>query len=517
MKENNELTELKNDFDNIDVPVEIDFVIEKAIKDGKKHNKNKVIKNTSILAAGIAAFMLVSNIYPKLKHNNGDLVKTGSINQTEIKNAETAMKTDVDEKSRVAQTPQVTQDNIDMKSEFTVGNSEKNQKTNEDSVKMQQNKESNKVQITTQEDQVNVNQPQDEKTLTDSKNIDIDKTQSKMALMDSNDNNMTQKEVLPIVGNESKLNEVLAMQTKQNNKYGASKSNQIKDNTEANETSIPRVMTATPNNALQFDMKAGGTGKEDISKSDGSYVYRINAKSNDISITKQESDSEAKEISLISFPSNVKPKEFYIKGNYLLVIENTYTDEKNNGSGKVNTNTISYSEKTKIEIFDTENKNNPKKIREFQISGKYNTSAIIDNSLYVVDNQDINLENSKEKIEVPTYSDSNNEGKEESVSYEQILYCKDIIEHNYVNIISLSLENISEKMNVTSIIASGNNVYVKEKKLYIAKNIENNVTENGAINSNNKSQVNNIIYKFSIEKGKVEYISKSIEEVKASK
>lgn len=80
MKESiDKLNELKNSFDSIEVPPEVDFVIENAIKRGKKTKKNKYIKPMSAIAAclvfavGIAYSVKTINNSELTQNNNSKL------------------------------------------------------------------------------------------------------------------------------------------------------------------------------------------------------------------------------------------------------------------------------------------------------------------------------------------------------------------------------------------------------------------------------------------------------------
>lgn len=59
-----EFKNMKDDFNNIEIPKEIDFIIEAAIKKGKKHKKYKFFKPSIIAAACIIAFVTSINLSP---------------------------------------------------------------------------------------------------------------------------------------------------------------------------------------------------------------------------------------------------------------------------------------------------------------------------------------------------------------------------------------------------------------------------------------------------------------------
>ena len=55
---------MRNRFDEIEVPIETDLIIEKAIKRAKNRHKILILKTTAMLAASLALLVVLNNTSP---------------------------------------------------------------------------------------------------------------------------------------------------------------------------------------------------------------------------------------------------------------------------------------------------------------------------------------------------------------------------------------------------------------------------------------------------------------------
>lgn len=59
----------KQDYENIEIPKDLDFIVRKTLKEGRNKRRNKVILNISTVAAGIfIVFTLAVNLFPKVAY-----------------------------------------------------------------------------------------------------------------------------------------------------------------------------------------------------------------------------------------------------------------------------------------------------------------------------------------------------------------------------------------------------------------------------------------------------------------
>lgn len=83
MNEKEKLENLKNEFDNIEIPKELDFIVNKTIKECRKENeKNKfsILKKTGIgVAAAFVIFVTGINLSPALAQTLSDIPVIGSV------------------------------------------------------------------------------------------------------------------------------------------------------------------------------------------------------------------------------------------------------------------------------------------------------------------------------------------------------------------------------------------------------------------------------------------------------
>lgn len=59
----------KQDYENIEIPRDLDFIVRKTLKKGRSRKRNKVILNISTVASGVAiVFILAVNLFPKVAY-----------------------------------------------------------------------------------------------------------------------------------------------------------------------------------------------------------------------------------------------------------------------------------------------------------------------------------------------------------------------------------------------------------------------------------------------------------------
>jgi len=253
-----------------------------------------------------------------------------------------------------------------------------------------------------------------------------------------------------------------------------------------------------------------GVDEGDNVKNDGEYIYKITG--NKLIIVKAIPAEKMRISSEIDFEDTFHPSEILIKGESLIVIGGQGGVNINNG-GLADDKIFMGSLKTQIRIFDIKDKKNPKKIRSLEVDGTYSQSRLINSSVYIVSNKYINFVDNKVANDVPTYKDSLIGDKVNSIGYDNIGYCKEALEPNYIMITSLNLDNIKEKVNITTVLGSGSNVYASENNIYVAgvNGVNNKIaTGKTAIYKNNMAAENTTIYKFKLGKAKTEFVTSGV-------
>ena len=158
---------------------------------------------------------------------------------------------------------------------------------------------------------------------------------------------------------------------------------------------------------------------------------------------------------------------------------------------------------TKVISFDISDKKNIKKVRDIEIDGFYNSSRMIGSRVYIIANKYLNnIGNIKQDADVGKayYSDSAVGKDKIAIDFKTINYLPDSIEPNYIMVASYNVEDNKEKVNISTILGSGNSIYSSDKNLYIAGN---KWTQNG----NNNGTTNTILYKFAYENTGVKFVA----------
>lgn len=269
------------------------------------------------------------------------------------------------------------------------------------------------------------------------------------------------------------------------------------------------------NNYSSTNVQVQGVDEEDLVKTDGQYIYKVN-NNKIINIVKASPASNMEAVNNISLEKNYSALGIYLKDNILIVVGNQYgevsiQDSSSSGSSSSN-NSNNNSEKfyitpapstSKIITYDVTDKKNIKKLREVDIDGNYTSSRMIGSMIYLVTNKylyniaDINKTPDAGKV---YYSDSTVGNNKMSLDYKSIGYLPDAVEPDYIITSSFDVDK-NEKVNINAFLGSGNNIYASDKNLYVAGNKRN--TSVDGINN-----METVVYKFSLEEKGVKLTAK---------
>ena len=200
----------------------------------------------------------------------------------------------------------------------------------------------------------------------------------------------------------------------------------------------------------------------DITKTDGDYIYSLSE--DKVVISDVEDETQIKIASEIETEdSNTIPSDLILYNDKLIVI----SEKTKSVSSYYST---SYS--TVVTVYDISDREQPKKIKDYQLEQPYYTSRCIDGRLYVISSGYLEKEN--DEIITYYYED----GKQIDPGYKNIRKIKDI-DTNVQTILSmLDLNNIGNTVKVNSYLMDVENAYVSENNIYLLEE-EYNDSYNG--------------------------------------
>ena len=212
------------------------------------------------------------------------------------------------------------------------------------------------------------------------------------------------------------------------------------------------------------------------------------------------------ELNNITFEDNYNISGIFLRKNILVVVGNSY---KNIEIQKGNQNNSDYMMMpsygvTKVISFDISDKKNIVKVRDIEIDGFYNSSRMIGSRVYVITNKYLNNigDNVEDVNEAKAYYSDSVIGKDKlAVDFKTINYLPNSIEPNYIMVAAFNIDN-KEKVNISTILGSGNSIYSSDKNLYIAGS---KWTKDK--NKNINFTTNTILYKFAYDNIGVKFVA----------
>lgn len=249
--------------------------------------------------------------------------------------------------------------------------------------------------------------------------------------------------------------------------------------------------------------------EEDIVKTDGKYIYRLNTESDTVVIYKADGKN-TKKISSINLSSYLDDyyyenedgedySDSYAIGMYyykdrLVVIYNTYTKIKALDCKCDICENMNFDDFTQIFILDISNPKKGKYITNFKQSGYYDTSRMIDDKLYISSTSHIYAFDKVKKKETTRYLPVLCQGETQKLQEEQNIYiADDLSETSYSMICSYDITN-NKRIDDKSFFGNSNLSYVSNKNLYFTEEIYND----------NYETVKTKITRFSIKDGRIE-------------
>lgn len=252
------------------------------------------------------------------------------------------------------------------------------------------------------------------------------------------------------------------------------------------------------------NVQVEGVDEADIVKTDGNYIYYLDH--NTIHIIKAET---LEEVSTITYgmeddsSEQFSAREFYIVNNRLVVLGDSYTyntttlKRASNYDDLEDVAYIDSSSYAQAIIYDITYKDNITELRKIKLDGSYINSRMIGNNLYFISNKTpMYYANATDYEILPSYIDGVKE--KTYIPAENIIYFPKTNNFSYVLIAGVDISK-DEEMNVESFFGAWTNkIYASENNLYLP------ITQNYFWNETTR----NLMYKFSLNDSKVEFVAK---------
>ena len=232
----------------------------------------------------------------------------------------------------------------------------------------------------------------------------------------------------------------------------------------ASATDTGIATTAAKGNYSQTNIRQSGVDEGDIAKTDGTYLYVLKDKSDQIAIIDTR-DNRMKQTATITVEDVSEIQEMYldIERNQLIAVCDGYV------GGKWNDDDYGYGQRanTTAVTYDISDRENPKEVGRVSQSGYYNSSRIADGYLYLFSDYYVTLDGitaKNPKSYIPLVND--NLIKETDICLPSISKAD-----MYSIITSVSLENPNETAHSKALLADGGNLYVSNDNIYFYENV----------------------------------------------
>ena len=244
----------------------------------------------------------------------------------------------------------------------------------------------------------------------------------------------------------------------------------------------------------ETNIQVEGVDEADIIKNDGKYIYVVSG--NKVVIVNAYPAEDMEILSEIEF-SDENVGEIFINDDKLIVFTNEYGPvlyaEARCLEATLCPNPSSNEPLTKIYIYDISDRQAPELANEVSVSGNYVSSRMIDNYVYVINNQYI-----YEDIVLPVVIEN---GQEDVVEAEEVSYIpiKDY-SFQYTIILSININN-GDTSEETVLAGRTQNIYVSQKNIYTT------FTKYQSWYSDMVEPEKTLITKISIDKENINYVA----------
>lgn len=264
------------------------------------------------------------------------------------------------------------------------------------------------------------------------------------------------------------------------------------------------------------NLQVEGVDEADIVKTDGQYLYQVNK--GRIVIARLYPPGEMKICSILQCSdAGFTPRELYVDQNHLVVIGTAQKeipmplDPQEPRHSEFQKSIAIYppppyrQSTLKTIIFDIQDRENVRQLREIELEGHYVSSRKIGPALYLVANKgldDYRIMKEGTEYSTPSYRDTAIKEDFINIGYERIRYFPGFLTPNYLLVAGLNLEQNTAPVEVQTYLGASENIYASLEHLYVA------VTNYGRGDPEIKrlpSGPDTMLYKFALDNGGVEY------------
>ncbi len=351
-------------------------------------------------------------------------------------------------------------------------------------------------------------------------------------------------QVLPTLKDAEHLLTLLAeYNEKTQNRYGINTPMMMEDTME--EAAPAEAPAAEAESSGQGDfsttnIQVAGVDEGDRVKTDGNYLYRINQ--NHISMIKVMPEEAMEVVGTIETEENFSPSQLYLDEDKLVVVGSSWRmpsprdpilydsmepevnseDSGSSGSGMMMESAPApdmmvemersmiwppywQPAMTTLRVYDVSDPAEVSLLREITIEGSLLSTRKIDDALYLVANRHLDMywimedkNANQEELLQPAYFDTAvEEGAAQSIPFDSIRYFPEAVEPNYITILGLSMDKLTEPANVEVFLGRGQNIYASRNNLYIAMEKWDYSPREGM------SETNTDLYRFALEAGAI--------------
>lgn len=238
----------------------------------------------------------------------------------------------------------------------------------------------------------------------------------------------------------------------------------------------------------------------DIVKTDGEYIYYV--LNGVLHIVKADTLEIVSNIKIKTDKESFTIHEIFLKDNKVVLLGNGYTlgepITKTNEEEKLMSNTVRVNtlQTAKAIVYNIENKNAPKMIREVALEGNYMNSRMVGDNLYLISKKYAYFYGDVEDYTIlPAMKDSIEPTEEiKRVDCTDIVYFEGTEDRSFMVVGGFNI-NENEEVCVETFFGAGDTVYANDKNLYLTQTIWGD---------NYKT----IIYKFALENARIKLLAK---------
>ncbi|MGN7175341.1 hypothetical protein BK139_19950 [Paenibacillus sp. FSL R5-0490] len=304
---------------------------------------------------------------------------------------------------------------------------------------------------------------------------------------------------LPAIGSREELNSYFSRMLKEERTFFSGRDMAVSEESSSAKSSEDSAGTDFSGTNVQVS----GIDEADLIKTDGTHIYKISE--NKVQIIKAVPADKMELESQLTFNGDFSPYQLFIEGTQLIILGHSYKDIPGSIGKESSEKKIAPAfQSVKTIVYNVENKQKPKQIREADIEGSLLASRLMDGKVYLITSYHPEywiLERNENADLRPRYYDTAGSKEQQIVDYNEIKYFPGSQNANYINIAVLDLNAGRKPLAVTSYLGSGNEFYMSQNNLYLAATQYNNEI----IADRQMPHPDTSIFKFNIKDGEVEF------------